>query len=498
MRFVFIALLIVFILGAWFRIEGVITQSFAFTYDVGRDLLAVRDIVSLEKIPLIGQTTGLPGLFYGPWWYYILTPSFILASGNPTGVALFMAISGILTALLGFKVGKNIGGIVLGLVFASFLALSPVMIAVASQIWNPNLIPLFIVLFMYCTHLIFVSLEKNKRVNGLYFLLSGLLLGLILDSEIVFGLLFAIGVIISTIIFLRKRLKFTYYLFFISGFLLIMSPRILFELRHDFLMTNSLLSFVGSAFSSSQSGQSLFNPINSFMALYRLWTETVAREDLFLGSISAFLITFILFYFYKKLGKEEKFFLSLSLIVTTVFLIGLSFFPGDIWGHYIVGIPILYIFVLSIAVSKSLENLKKIRFFLVSAVIACLILYINPTQAVSRYQKPLWEGDASLYRNQLAVIDNIYKQADGKDFNYVVYTPPVHDFTYQYIFLWYGKKHYGYIPKKEKSSLFFLIIEPDYQHPFRLTNWLEERKNDGRIIKEQKEKGGIILQTRIH
>ncbi len=498
MRLVFIALFIVFILGAWFRVDGTIAQSFAFTYDVGRDLLAVSDIVHLGKIPLIGQTTGLPGLFYGPWWYYILTPVFILASGNPVGVAFFMAISGIVTVLLGFLVGKNVGGVVLGLVFASFLSLSPVMIAVASQIWNPNLIPFFIVLFMYCLHFIFTSMQKNNRVRGAHLLLLGLLLGLILDSEIVFGLLFSIGAIFSVIIGLGRRLKLKDYLFSILGFFIILSPRIIFDLRHNFLMTNSLLSFITNTLSSSHDNRSFFVSINGFMTLYRLWTDTVSMGNLFLGFILLFLVALGLVLLYKKMNKENKLFLLTQLIILLTFLLGLSFFPGDIWGHYVVGIPVLYIFILSITVSKALQNLKKIKFLIVSAIAVCLVAYVNPVQLISRFQKPLWEGDASLYRSQLAVVDNIYKQANGKDFNYVVYTPPVHDYTYKYIFSWYGKKRYGYVPKKETASLFFLIMEPDYQYPFRLTNWLEERKDDGKIIKEEIEKGKIIVQTRIH
>ncbi len=498
MRIVFAALLIVFILGAWFRIEGVISKSFAFTYDVGRDLLAVGDIVHLGKIPLIGPTTGLPGLFYGPWWYFILTPVFILASGNPVGIAFFMSISGMVTVLLGFKIGKSIGGVVLSIVFASLLSLSPVMVAVASQIWSPNLIPLFIVFFMYCLHFIFVSLERKKSVRGVYLFFLGLLLGLILDSEIVFGLLFSIGVIVSIIIALGKRLKLKDYSFFILGFFVIISPRIIFDLRHNFLMTNSLLSFIVNTFSFAHGSQRSFVPVNSFMALYNLWKDTASAGNVFLGFVLLLLVTFGLVLFYKKMKKEEKFFLKTHLIILLTFLIGLSFFPGDIWGHYIVGIPVLYIFILSIAVSKALQNLKKIRFFIAFALIIYLMLHVNPIQTISRYQKPLWEGDASLYRNQLAVVDNIYKQANGKDFNYVLYTPPVYDYSYKYIFSWYGKERYGYLPKKEKASLFFLIMEPDYQYPFRLTNWLEVRKNDGKIIKEEIGKGGIRIQTRIH
>lgn len=489
-----IALLTVFILGAWFRIEGVINGSFAFTYDVGRDLLAVGDIVHLGKIPLIGQTTGLPGLFYGPWWYYILTPPFIMSSGNPVGMALFMGLIGITTFFLGFRLGKSIGGVVLGIIFTSFMALFPTMIAVSSQIWNPNLIPLFIILFMYCLHSFFSSLREKQVVSGLHLLLFGILLGLILDSEVVFGLLFLVGVVASMIILLRKRFQLKNYLLIALGFLIILSPRIAFDLRHNFLMTNTLLVFIKKTLFSHGSGAS-FMPFNSLRALYGLWVDTVSMGNVFLGFALLVLAILGLILIYKKLKMEEKFFLLINSIILLIFLVGLSFFPGDIWGHYIVGLPVLYLFILSIVVSGVWQNFKRIKFFVIAAVIACLIW---PVLSAGRYKNSLPVGDASYYRNQLAVVDYVYKQVNGQEFNYVLYTPPVHDYTYRYLFSWYGKKQYGYVPKTEKASLFFLIIEPDYQYPFRLTNWLEVRKDDGKIIKQEKEKSGIIIQTRIH
>ncbi|OGH24754.1 MAG: hypothetical protein A3B47_00460 [Candidatus Levybacteria bacterium RIFCSPLOWO2_01_FULL_39_24] len=487
--------LIIFV-GLFLRVQGIFTNSFAFTYDVGRDMLAVSDIVHLGKILLIGQTTGLPGLFYGPWWYYILIPPFVLASGDPAGVALFIALSGAVTVLLGFKLGKGIGGTVLGLVFASFLSFSPVMVGLTSQIWNPNLIPLFIIIFMYCLHRIFVFLEKKKGIGVAYLLFLGLLLGLILDLEVVFGLLFLVGAIISIILFLGKRIKLKDYLFIILGFFIIMFPRIVFELRHNFLMTNALMSFVGNTLSSSNGSQSSFAPVNSFIRLYGLWTDTISMGNVFWGFVLLFLLAFGLISLHKKMEKEKKFFLLINLIILTTFLIGLSFFPGAIWSHYIVGIPVLYIFILSIAVSKLL-HLKKTRFIIVLAFVILLASYVNPIRIISEYQKPLWEGDASVYRNQLVIVDYIYKEAQGKEFKYVVYTPPVHDYTYKYLFKWYGLNKYNYLPSSN-SRLAYFILEPDLQYPSRLTDWLRLREKDGRIIKAEKFKSGIIVQTRIH
>lgn len=488
--------LIIFV-GLFLRAQGIFTNSFAFTYDVGRDMLAVNDIIHLDKIPLIGQTTGLPGLFYGPWWYYILTIPFILVSGNPAGIVFFIAISGIATVLIGYKLGKNIGGASLGLLFASFLSFSPVMIGLTSQIWNPNLIPLFVVLLMYCLHFTYASLEEKKALGVAYPLFLGILLGIILDSEVVFGLLFLVGAIISIIIILDKKFKLNDYLFFILGFFIILSPRIIFEFRHNFLMINSLLSFVENSFLSSHGNQAIFRPINSVSSLFGLWLETVSNGNLTTGIILIIFTTFSLIYFHKKIGKEEGLFLRICLIITATFLIGLSVFPAAIWSHYIVGIPVIYIFFLSMAILKVLQNLKKMKLIIISLVVVCLASFVNPVGIMDAYRKPLWEGDASVYRNQLAVVDYVYKEAKGKDFKYVVYTPPVHDYTYRYLFKWYGQNKYNYLPSNS-SRLAYFILEPDSQYPSRLTDWLKLREKDGQIIRTEKFKSGIVVQTRIH
>jgi hypothetical protein len=130
-------------------------------------------------------------------------------------------------------------------------------------------------------------------------------------------------------------------------------------------------------------------------------------------------------------------------------------------------------------------------------VIVVFLINLNPNAVIQNLNKPLWQGDASVYRNQVAVIDYVYKEAAGKPFKYVVYTPPLYDYTYQYLFDWYGQQKYHYVPQV-KANLAFFIIEPDTQYEWRLRDWLTQREADGRIIRSEEVKGGIIVQTRIH
>jgi len=487
-----VILFFIIVIGSFLRLQGIFTNSFAFTYDVGRDMINVSQIVLFHKIPLIGATTGLPGLFYGPWWYYILTVPFFLSKGNPQGVAFFIALSGIISIIVGYILGKKIAGKFLGVIFAAYISFSPTIISTASQIWNPNLIPFFsMVIFFILLHLYKETHNYQKQTMYMFFL--GIFLGIIVDMEVVAGLLFTLGTGIALFVTMRSLLLSKRIFFLFLGLLLIEIPRIFFELRHSFLMTKTIISFFESIFvKHPQSSLSLQFP-QKIVALQNLWDATVANHIPFLGEALLLFICIVLFIYYTRSNLTEKYFLKTLLTILAVTVCGILFFSHDIWDHYLVAIPVVSVFLLSLSINIMGRNTKYHYSSLLS--LAIFFILLNPIQLLLDFKKPLWEGDASVYRNQLSVIDYVYTQAHGQQFKYVVYTPPVYAYSYQYLFSWYGKKKYGYTPK-EKATLFFLIIEPDYEHPFRLQQWLKDRRGDGRVVTQKKVKGNIIVQTR--
>jgi len=487
-----LVLYVIILVGAFLRLQGVIANSFAFTYDVGRDMLALWNIAYLHKVSLIGATTGLPGVFYGPWWYYLLTPFFIVVSGNPQGIAFAMSLVGILSIILVFILGKKLGGNFLGICLSSIVSVSGIFIFLSSQIWNPNVVPLFVILVLLILFKIYLPDKKNKSK---YYFLLGFILVLIVDLEIVYGLLLSIGIILSVIFTVKRKISIKFISYFVFGVLIILFPRIFFEIRHQFLMTKSIISFFSNGNSSEVSAISnVFT--NRFNIFFDQFNFTLAAENKFIGLFILLFISFTLLFLYKKTNASIKNFINTSLIVLSVFLLGTIFFSHDIWPHYLVGIPVFYILLFGISLyllSKKLSN------NLVSALILLIIVLVslNPVNLIKSLNKPLWEGDAAVYRNQLAVIDYVYGDANGRKFKYVVYTPPVHDYTYRYLFKWYGPKEYKSSPSTD-SNLAYFILEPDFQNPQRLKDWLKERKGDGKIVKSQEVKGGIIVQTRIN
>lgn len=484
----FILLLLIILIGGYLRFPGILSNSFAFTYDVGRDLLAVNEIIQTHKLPLIGPTTGIPGVFYGPWWYYFLLPIFIITSGSPQAIAVAMGIIGILSIILSYIIGLKLGSKFLGLVFSSFVSISPVLVAFSSQIWNPNIAPFFVLVCL----LLLIQIFAEKKSSSWIFLFLGITLAISVDLEIFFGLFFSVGVLLSLAIVKRKSFYIRNIINILLGALIILLPRVIFDLRHQFLLSKSFFSFV--TLGGSEGGVATTNIIDRVGSLFNFFGSVVANDNKAVSLVILIFILAVIAYSYKSIPEIQKKVLITCSSIILVFLSSLLMFKHEIWPHYLVGLPIIFILVLSISINSIAVKSKNL-FFSLATIFFILLVNLNIPNLVNNAKNFKWEGDASVYRNQLEVIDYIYLDAEGKTFKYVVYTPPVHDYTYRYLFNWYGQKQFGYIPQA-KANLAYFILEPDIENPERLQDWLEEREGDGRIIKEERLKGGIIVQKR--
>jgi hypothetical protein len=302
-------------------------------------MLALSAIVNLHKIPLIGATTGLPGIFYGPWWYYLLTPFFIIFSGDPRGIVLSISLIGISIIILSFYFGKKVGGNSLGLILAVLVSVSGIMVSLSSQIWNPNIAPLFVIIILLILNKIFAKNQKNKP---LLYLFLGILLVLSIDIEIVYGILFSIGIVLA-VLSIQRKFNLKSIAAFIFGGLIILVPRIIFEVRHQFLMTKALIAFFTTGNSSHNLPSIVSILISRINILFSQFASTLSNDNKLLVGCELVFIVFSILLFYKKSDWIIKNFIRVSLIVVAVFLIGLTFFSHDVWPHYLVGLPVFYL-----------------------------------------------------------------------------------------------------------------------------------------------------------
>ena len=76
-------ILLFLLVGVLYRLVLTANGNFLFIMDNARDMVDVREMVTLHKPRLTGPTSAIEGLFNGPFWYYLLAVPFILSGGNP-------------------------------------------------------------------------------------------------------------------------------------------------------------------------------------------------------------------------------------------------------------------------------------------------------------------------------------------------------------------------------------------------------------------------------
>lgn len=484
----FIIFAIILLIGVWLRLEGILHNLFAFTYDSGRDLMIVEKAVSSLKPPLIGATTGQQGIFYGPWWYYSLIPAFVITGGSPQLMTGYISLLSILSMLGALYVGRKIGGMILGFAFASFFAVSESLIP--NQMWNPYLSFPLTMGILYVLYLIFAN-KKKPRLS--HYTILGVLLGLTIDSEIVFGLLILISTCILLLIYKHAKNDLINYLGIVLGILFTLLPRIIFDLRHDFIMGRKVLSLLSG--SSETTFPNLFYTVPNRMTILKdFWMDSISARVEIIGYILLISLGTSLFFAFKKYKYIEKQFIYFILISTVVFWVALSLFNHDIESHYLIGLPILFVMLLSfgfLGIYRLINN----KLLVISAVV--LLCFLSLYQlGFFVINKPEWKGDASVFKNQLSVATYVFKKANGRRFDYLVYTPPIYPYHYDYLLEWMGKRQYNYVPGASGEKLLFVILEPD-NLSFRQDAWLEIRKGDGKIIEMKSFAGNIVVQTRI-
>ena len=202
------------------RLPHLFGYNIPFSFDHGRDALAVLDLIKTGTLKFIGPWTSIQGLFFGPGWYYLLAPLYWLLNGSPLAGPLTMQIISLITIGLAYKYF----GIYEAIIFAS----APIFTIISVSAANPFPMVLIGLLILIC-------LKKPKR--------HPLNLGLLISLGFHFSSALAIFylLIIPLILLIRKiKLSLTK---LIIGLIIPFIPQILFEIKNNFLEVRSLVNY---------------------------------------------------------------------------------------------------------------------------------------------------------------------------------------------------------------------------------------------------------------
>lgn len=467
-------ILAILLIGVIFRLIISANDNFIFNMDNARDMVEVREMVVLGKIRLIGQTTSIDGVFYGPAWYYILAIPFILSGGDPYASILMeilmWAVGGF---FLLYLVKKFYGWLAMGVVSCIWVASNFILLG-SQYAYNPNPILFLTPVFIFC---LWRYIETQK---WFFNTIAWMLGGLFLHFEVTVGLFMPL-VIILAIIFSGKFYIFKLKSFYLGPlvFVFTLLPQIIFELRHNFFMTKSLLSYKSTSHAGVDTNLG-FRTQDLFKGFYNILIPTFMNFKLFTHTMTALFLLLLSSLFIQK----KKIDLLTKIVLLTLFvpIIGLIPLKVGILSWYYNASLVAAIFIVGFVI----YSLKQFTLGKVMAIFLSLALFVFTVQNMTDYIKAaqVEETGNSQLRTEIKAIDYTYKEAGGKNFKVYTYMPSVYDWPYQYLYWWHGINKYGYLPSEyayapnkpaivrekerlntgsnpESSGLIFLIKEPD-------------------------------------
>ena len=444
-------LLFFVILPLIISLKIIITGNFAFWYDPARDLLSALN--NIDKISLIGPPSGIPGIFYGPFWIWFLSIA-LLINKNPRFVVFFVSTIPYLILFPIFlnTLSKSFSKGTILLIWTLFIFGSG--IGIITSIWNPNLAPLFL--------LIIISLVTNNQNNNLNkLLLTGIFLGLLLNFHLSLGISITFGVIVFYISNLYKNINkkclislFRNLTTIGIGILLMFVPFLIFEARHGF---NQIKTFVDAVSRMGggivgQVGFSKFGIITHFFGkindIFQLKNEAIS------GIIQIILLTFLI----KKSRKEKniekirllKLLLSLIFAILFVYLTA----KNPIWGYHFIGIEVILLLTIGF-IFEYYKNIKNI--FYIWTMIIVFVVIVNQTKGLLSNDK-----SSSSLKNMEDIVKIIENNASKKDYTVFAYNQSIYTYDYSFLFQSLVNKKVPYDPGiiSKDSDLSYLIIPP--------------------------------------
>ncbi|MEK7521311.1 MAG: glycosyltransferase family 39 protein [Patescibacteria group bacterium] len=459
-------------------------EVLGFYYDQGRDAQVIWDWIRNGEWFLIGPTTGIEGIFRGPWYYWLITPFYWLGGGNPILPAVFLALTTVAALFILFHLAKKIAGKTAG--FIAVIVGSFSFFFMLSARWLSNPTPMFLI-SMLLIYSLFLVLEGKKWAWIAIAFLIGMAMQFGSATEVF--LYPAIGIFALSV---RKNLP-TKKILLISfaAFAITVVPQIVFDIKHNGVLSNAVKEFLSKeeTFKSSlwevakERGKFYFDMFGS-----KLFPSTAEYRKWFIyGGLLALFGTF-------KLWRTNKY-LKTVLLVFTSPLVGMLFFQGNhgnVYDYYFTG----YYFIFVLIFSSIFAYVSRHPLGKAALAIFLYLFLLNNLPITKNYINDKGEGENTInFGNQMRTLAWVYKDLDGcKDFNQDAYVPPVIPHSYDYLFTWQGHVR-NCTPVTAQVDLLYTIYEVDPPHPERLQAWLDRQKGIG-IVERSTRFGGITVERR--
>lgn len=456
--------ILVFVVAFALRIYH-LDQNLFFGWEQGRDAFIINDIVSGHKFTLIGPKTDIEGIFHGPLYYYLLSIPYFLGKGNPLWAGYFIAFINALGASLIYFIGKNELKVMTRVAAALIFVFSFQGNVFSRWLSNPTLSLPFTIFLIY---------NLKKQFTQKNFLIALFFWGCIFHFELA-AALFVLPVLVYYL--LKNLKKFDLYLTLKSAVLLfvIFSPYIIFNFRHENILITGFVNF----FKAHQ--ESSFNLVkfisDLFLVLKREFTLSISPSFPKIAQIIFFVGFICLILERKKYIAQILFFwlflpFLLMVFVKTIPMSQVLIFLGGAF---------------CLLAALIIEKANQFRLRILAIGIIIFIIFSNFAYFRERVDKSenffFRSYQYTFLGDQKRILDFIYNQAKGEEFSYNYYSFPYWlPQGWNYLFSWYGKTNYGYLPSEKRTKTFYVIIEPDEVTPKYQQDWYEKLNKESTLI----------------
>ena len=437
----FLILFLILLIGAFMRLYR-ISDYMTFLGDEGRDVIIVRRLLTQLHPPLIGPGTSIGNMYLGPLYYYMMAPALLIANYSPVGPAVQVALLGVATIFFVWFIGRTWFGKTAGLVASALYAISPTVIYFSRSSWNPNIMPFFALLCIF-------SIWKVWKENGFKWLIVlGISFAFVMQSHYL-GLFLAPTLFIFWIFSFLKVRKTDAKKHFVRNsligallFLLLMSPLLIFDIRHGGTNFNAIGAMITSR---KDVGFSLGPSLSKAGSVaLMISSNLISAKNIYLSVITLTLFSSVLIWMCIK--KKFKSPLGLILLWMSVGVTGFFLYKNPVFDHYLGFLfpaPFLVIGTLTQIVWKN-------KFWrLLFAVFILSLVFVNlkksPVLSDPTFQMP----------RAISVAKVIQEKANGERFNIATISDLNNRDVYQYFLVIWGAK----VVDTDPSSLKFTITD---------------------------------------
>lgn len=454
----FIIVLLIISITALLRLYR-IDEYMTFRGDEGRDALVMRKILINYDFPLLGPPTSIGNMYLGPLYYYMIAIPMFIFWLNPVAAAVLVALIGTATVFLIYYLTRVWFGMKSAIIASVLYSFSPVNIIYSHSSWNPNPAPFF-------SLIIFFGLYKlNQTKNFLWLVLVGGSLAFAVQMHYLALILAPIVVtLVLREIFLTHKKKSQVKNLILGNilgimiFLFLMSPLLIFDLKHNFMNYKAISTFFGDR--QTTVNLNLFNTFGRIIPIYQhnLVERYMALKNPFAGIVVSVLVLvpviLVLFqYIKRKVIYWPLMTVSLWLIIG---VLGLAIYKQTIYDHYLGFLnpaPFILFGSLIFILKKFKKRFIEITFF--AAAILLLILNI--------FQSPLKHPPNNQLKRTKDVSKFVIAEARGKPYNFALLSKNNYDDAYEFFLITYNNP-----PKQvpvDITDQLFVVCEDDECNP---------------------------------